>query len=175
MSEKKLIEHFLFFHILGMSSSQLTFIFFRGVPEVDFPRGTVGTVADATWLPGGKDCLRRQLSWADHGEGGFPFCSDEVLFFLWRIAICINLPLKNGPLGQKWQRRLSRNGIFLGLLNPFLVLNGPFLNRSILCGPFSLHGVARSILCDAPSLHYQLAAAHIMFSGVHKGVSCNQL
>jgi hypothetical protein len=93
VSEKKLIEHFLFFHILGMSSSQLTFIFFRGVgkpptskqsllvPEVDFPRGTVGTVADATWLPGGKDCLRRQLSWADHGEGGFPFCSDEVLFF----------------------------------------------------------------------------------------------
>jgi hypothetical protein len=25
------LEHFLLFHILGMSSSQLTFIFFRGV------------------------------------------------------------------------------------------------------------------------------------------------
>jgi hypothetical protein len=25
------LEHFLFFHILGSSSSQLTFIFFRGV------------------------------------------------------------------------------------------------------------------------------------------------
>ena len=25
------LEHFLIFHILGMSSSQLTFIFFRGV------------------------------------------------------------------------------------------------------------------------------------------------
>ena len=25
------LEHFLFFHILGMSYSQLTFIFFRGV------------------------------------------------------------------------------------------------------------------------------------------------
>ena len=27
------LEHFLFFHILGMSSSQLTFIFFRGVAQ----------------------------------------------------------------------------------------------------------------------------------------------
>ena len=27
------LEHFLFFHILGMSSSQLTFIFFRGVGQ----------------------------------------------------------------------------------------------------------------------------------------------
>ena len=27
------LEHFLFFYILGMSSSQLTFIFFRGVAQ----------------------------------------------------------------------------------------------------------------------------------------------
>jgi len=27
------LEHFLFVHILGMSSSQLTFIFFRGVGQ----------------------------------------------------------------------------------------------------------------------------------------------
>jgi hypothetical protein len=36
------LEHFLFFHILGISSTQLTFIFFRGV-GIPPTRSTVGS------------------------------------------------------------------------------------------------------------------------------------
>jgi hypothetical protein len=38
------LEHFLFFHILGMSSSQLTFIFFRGVAQPPTSYGTFNLI-----------------------------------------------------------------------------------------------------------------------------------
>ena len=47
------LEHFLFFHIMGMSTSQLTFIFFRGVETTN----------------------QRMLAWRGMGmiDSGFPF------------------------------------------------------------------------------------------------------
>ena len=46
------LEHFLFFHILGMSYSQLTFIFFRGVGQPPTRMGVevANTQAISKWV-----------------------------------------------------------------------------------------------------------------------------
>ena len=43
------LEHFLFFHILGISSSQLTFIFFRGVAQPPTSTGFLGATGQCSF------------------------------------------------------------------------------------------------------------------------------
>ena len=53
------LEHFLFFHIVGMSSSQLTFIFFRGVDQPDMVVHSEKTTGE--WSNGSRNGLGKRL------------------------------------------------------------------------------------------------------------------
>ena len=46
------LEHFLFFHVLGMSSSQLTVIFFRGI---GIPPTRIGLDPLSNWIHGTRN------------------------------------------------------------------------------------------------------------------------
>ena len=59
------LEHFLFSHILGMSSSQLTFIFFRGFPQPPTSSGW-WNISQASHIPWNTTPWRRSHEMIDH-------------------------------------------------------------------------------------------------------------